>query len=133
MPSITINGNRHDYDESDIITFAEGLIGLPRIRRAVVVSMSGLEPFCWLAPLDVDATKFVVVEPIRVFDGYRPETYYPAADGAETLAIVTIASDWTRTTINLRAPIFIDKETRRGTQRILSESPYHFAEVLPQQ
>ena len=95
--------------------------------------MSGLEPFCWLAPLDVDATKFVVVEPIRVFDGYRPETYYPAADGAETLAIVTIASDWTRTTINLRAPIFIDKETRRGTQRILSESPYHFAEVLPQQ
>jgi flagellar assembly factor FliW len=134
MPTITIKGNQHDYNESDIITFAEGLIGLPQIRRAVVVSMSEFEPFCWLAPLDSEETRFVVVDPNEVFVGYQPGTFQRAATGnVQTYAIVTVASDWTKTTINLRAPILIDKETRSGSQQILTDSPYHFAETLPQE
>jgi flagellar assembly factor FliW len=133
MPTITIQGNQHEYDESDIITFAEGLIGLPQIRRAVVVSMSEFEPFCWLAPLDNEVTRFVVVDPNAIFEGYQLGHYQPAAAGnVQTYAIVTVASDWTKTTINLRAPILINKETRSGSQQILNGSPYHFAETLPQ-
>lgn len=133
MPTITIKGNQHDYDESDIITFDEGLIGLPHLRRAVVVSMSEFEPFCWLAPLDAEETRFVVVDPDRVFEGYQPRLYQSTpVKNARAYAIVTIASDWTKTTINLRAPILIDTEARKGSQQILTNSPYHFAETLPQ-
>jgi flagellar assembly factor FliW len=133
MPTITIKGNRHDYDESDIITFSEGLIGMPHVRRAVIVSMDELEPFCWLAPLDTEETRFVVVDPDQVFKGYQPKLYQPTpVKNAQAYAIVTVASDWTKTTINLRAPILIDTAARKGSQQILTNSPYHFAETLPQ-
>lgn len=128
MPKITIKEHQHDYDENDIITFAEGLIGLPQIRRAVVISMNEFEPFCWLAPLDSEETRFVVVDPNAILDGYQPA----AAGNVQAYAIVTVASDWTKTTINLRAPILVDKETRSGSQQILADSAYHFAEALPQ-
>lgn len=128
MPTITIKGKQHEYDENDIITFSEGLIGLPQIRRAVVVSMSEFEPFCWLAPLDSEETRFVVVDPTEVFEGYQPAS----AGNTQAYAIVTVSSDWTKTTINLRAPILVDKETRDASQQILTDSPYHFAERLPQ-
>lgn len=133
MTSINIKGTSHSYEDADVITFAEGLIGLPQIRRAVVVSMNELEPFCWLAPLDNDDTRFVVVNPHEIFDGYEPENYKPElADRANTFAIVTIASNWEQTTINLRAPIIVDPVTKAASQQILSDSPYHFAETIPQ-
>lgn len=133
MPTINIKGIQHSYDESDVITFTEGLIGLPQIRRAVVVSMSECEPFCWLAPLDNEDTRFVVVDPHAIFEGYAPGFYKVSANGDfQTYTIVTVASDWSKTTINLRAPILIDQETKCGVQEILSDSPYHFAETFMQ-
>lgn len=133
MSSINIKGTSHSYNEAEVITFAEGLIGLPQIRRAVVVSMDEFKPFCWLAPLDNDQTRFVVVNPHEIFEGYEPGQYKPQlADRDNTYAIVTVGSDWRQTTINLRAPIVVDPATKIASQQILSDSPYHFAETLPQ-
>lgn len=133
MSSINIKGTNHGYDEAEVITFAEGLIGLPQIRRAVVVSMREFEPFCWLAPVDGDENRFVIVNPHAIFDGYNPDQYKPQfADRVNTYAIVTVGSDWRQTTINLRAPIVVDPVTKTASQQILSESPYHFAEAIPQ-
>lgn len=132
MATIMIKGHQHEYSDSDVITFAEGLIGLPRIRRAVVLSMNEFEPFCWLAPLDETETRFVVVDPKLIFDNYQPKFHSSASMDVQTYAIVTIASDWKQTTINLRAPILINPEERTGSQQILTETQYHFAERLPQ-
>lgn len=133
MSSISIKGIDHSYSESDVLTFSEGLIGLPQIRRAVVISMNEFKPFCWLAPLDQDETRFVVVDPHEIFEGYEPHLYKArVAENDKTYAIVTVASDWKSTTINLRAPIVVDPVSKTASQQILSESPYHFAEVIPQ-
>lgn len=133
MASINIQGIQHSYDENDVITFTEGLIGLPQIRKAVVISMSEFKPFCWLAPLDNEDTRFVVVDPNEIYDGYDPQQYNAATgSSSQTYAIVTVGSDWTKTTINLRAPLLVDPVSKTASQRILSESPYHFAEALPQ-
>lgn len=132
MLTISIKGTSHTYDDSDVITFTEGLIGLPQIRKAVVVSMNDLKPFRWLAPLDSDETRFVVVNPHEIFDSYQPHLYKPEVkDKSNTLVIVTVASDWRNTTINLRAPIVVDPVRRTASQQILSDSPYHFAESIP--
>jgi flagellar assembly factor FliW len=130
MPTITIKENDHSYDETEIITFAEGLIGLPQMRRAVLIAMNEFEPFCWLASIENDNTRFIVVNPREIFEGYEPFLFNPPAKPL-TLTIVKISSDWTRTTVNLRAPIVIDPETKRGAQHILTESDYQFAESIP--
>lgn len=130
MQKITIKDKEYFYDEREIISFAEGLIGLPEMRRAVLIPMAECEPFCWLASVDDEKNRFVVVNPQEIFADYEP---FGAGkiEYAQTFAIVRVASDWKKTTVNLRAPMFIDTETRRGAQTVLTESNYQLAETLP--
>lgn len=121
-----------DYQESEVINFTEGLIGLPKMRRAVLVPMNDYLPFCWLASLDDEKNRFIVVNPHEIYADYSPELPKDLNETQlQTLAIVKISSDWQKTTINLRAPIFVNPETRKGGQFVLSESNYNLAESLP--
>lgn len=132
MQTITINQKEYYYDQGNVINFAEGLIGLPEMQRAVLIEMDEFEPFCWLASLENEYTRFIVVDPDEIFAGYQPfENGNSNTKKTQTLAIVKISSDWEKTTINLRAPIVIDAETRSASQIILSDSNYKFAESLP--
>jgi len=133
MPIITIQSKEYSYDENEIIDFTEGLIGLPEMRRAVLVSVKDYEPFCWLASIDDEKNRFIVVNPHEIFADYEP-IVSKDLDGMKTkmMTIVKVSSDWQKTTVNLRAPIFINPETRRGGQFVLTESNYSLAEKLPQ-
>jgi len=128
MHTIQINGIEHSYTDAQVITFAEGLVGLPNLRRAVLIPLAEFEPFSWLASVDDESGQFVVVDPRCIYDDYEPT---PAGETAETFAIVTIHSNWLQTTVNLRAPIVVDRATQSGVQRILNDSPYSLAEVIP--
>ena len=130
---ITIKGKEYAYDENEVVNFAEGLVGLPEMRRAVVIPMAEYEPFCWLASVEDETNRFIVVNPHEIFAGYQ--TAVPAGSMAEdlkTLAIVKISSDWQKTTVNLRAPIVIDTASGRGTQFVLTESSYSLTEPISQ-
>ena len=130
---ITIKEKEYSYSESEIINFAEGLIGLPEMRRAVLIPMDEYAPFCWLTSVDDEKSRFVVVNPHEIFAAYKPfAAKDTVASKMQTLAIVKISSDWQKTTINLRAPIFINAENNSGAQKVLTESDYQFAESLPQ-
>lgn len=133
MPTIEINGKEYFFDESQVIYFAEGLVGLPELRRAALIPLAEFEPFCWLASVDDEKSRFVVVHPGELFPDYDPAEP-PTDQGKEVtvLAIVKIASDWRRTTVNLRAPIFVDKASRSGSQQILSTERYGLSEAIPQ-
>lgn len=132
MPSISIKGQEFIYADDEILSFAEGLVGLPAMRRAVLIPLPEFEPFCWLASLDDEKTRFIVVNPHEIYADYRPHEFAALDESKQVRAIVKISSDWQKTTVNLRAPIFIDEKTKRGVQIVLSESPYRLAETLPQ-
>ena len=140
MPNIDIHGTEYFYSEADVIRFDEGLIGLPNFNRAALVALPDYAPFCWLAALDDSNTRFLVVNPHEVFDRFEPPT--PADVNSRLdlqkqdsliLSIVKISSDWNKTTINLRAPIFINPISKHGAQAILSETNYKLDESLPQE
>jgi flagellar assembly factor FliW len=129
MPEIKINGQKLFYDEDRIVEFSEGLIGLPGFRRAVFVESAEFAPFGWLTSLDDENVHFVVVDPNEIYGDYavaeRPAGNYSLA------TIVKVSSDWQNTTVNLRAPIFVDQNTKRGTQIILADAKYSLEEALP--
>ena len=130
---ITIKDKEYFYDEAEVLNFAEGLIGLPEMRRAVLIPLDEYQPFCWLASLDDEKNRFIVVNPQAIFADYHPSAPSSLNEmELQTLAIVKISSDWTKTTINLRAPIFIDAQNKRGVQSILTDTSYRLAEALPQ-
>jgi flagellar assembly factor FliW len=133
MPTINIKGKEFNYSDADVISFTEGLVGLPELRRAVLVPLPEFEPFCWLASADDEKTRFIVVNPHEIYADYRPHEFTSDAQPeTATLAIVKVCSDWRKTTVNLRAPIFVDAGTKRGSQIVLSESPYRLSEEIPQ-
>jgi len=132
MPSINIKGQEYKYLDDEILNFTEGLVGLPELRRAVLIRLPEYEPFCWLASLDDEKTRFIVVNPHEIFADYKPSDFAILNETeTQTLVIVKISSDWQKTTVNLRAPIFINKFSNRGVQIVLSESPYRLSESLP--
>src|SRR5712691_3350700 len=139
MPTLMIQGTEISYDVNDIITFPEGLVGLPHLRRMVVVRQSNIEPFLWLVSLDEDATAFVVADASSLFPSYSPavpadssfrETL-SADDHSLVLAIVLIAPEWQRSTANLRAPLFISPRTMKGAQIVLTDNSFSVGEPLP--
>ena len=129
---ITIKEKEYFYEEKDVLSFAEGLIGLPEMRRAVLIPLDEYAPFCWLASVDDEKSRFIVVNPKDIYDDYKPSapTNF-SSEELNTLAIVKISSDWTKTTVNLRAPIFINAETKSGVQSILGDNGYNLDESLP--
>lgn len=132
MSTITIKGDQVPYEDDQVITFAEGLIGMPDMRRAVLVPMAEFEPFCWLASIENEKNRFIVVDPNAIFAAYEPFSNDEASAGLQTLAIVKISSDWAKTTVNLRAPLVINRDTQKGAQVILSDTNYQFAESVIQ-
>lgn len=131
MPTISIKGKTLSYQEDQVITFAEGLIGIPDMRRAVLLPMDELAPFSWLASVDSEKNRFIVVDPYLIFDGYSAFPKENDPNGKlETLAIVKVSSEWEKTTVNLRAPLVINRETQAGAQLILAETEYQFAEQI---
>jgi flagellar assembly factor FliW len=141
MATIHIQGADLTFAETDVITFDEGLIGLPHLEQMVLVRQSNIAPFLWLASLDDPDLAFLVVDPRLLFPDFKlqtPETAtLPSGEVIDEapllLAIVSIAPDWTQSTINLRAPLFISPSTMRGAQIALSDSPYRLDEPLPRE
>jgi flagellar assembly factor FliW len=135
MPTLNIDGTVLEYADADIISFAEGLIGMPHLRRMALIQRSDVEPFLWLAAIDQADTAFLVVDP-RIWIPDFAESVSELLPGARSesmaiLAIVTIATDWVKSTVNLRAPILISPATMRGAQVILTSSAYSHNEPLP--
>lgn len=133
MPTLSIQGREYNYGPAEVIDFAEGIIGLPEFRSAVLLSIEEYGPFHWLAFTESSMPRFVVVNPDQLFPDYDPSAELGTSDRAiETWVIVKISSDWQKTTFNLRAPILIDRENRSGAQRVLTDSRYQFSEALPE-
>lgn len=102
------------------------------MRRAVLIPIAEFKPFCWLASMEDEKARFIVVNPHEIFTDYNPSDFAVLKESeTKTLVIVKVSSDWQKTTVNLRAPIFINTESNRGVQLVLTESPYRLSEILP--
>src|SRR5262245_33954803 len=124
MPTIQLLGSEINYDEGDIITFEEGLIGLPHLRQMVLISQPDLAPFLWLASVNGPELAFIVMDPQGQFSSYTP--LIPAqiqvrlglvnGESPVLLTIARITAEWQQSTVNLRAPLVIAAGTMRGAQ-----------------
>jgi flagellar assembly factor FliW len=138
MPTIKLQNTEITFVEGDIITFEEGLVGLPHLRQLVIVSQPEIEPFLWLASAEEPETAFLVLEPHTQFDAYAPQVPpevrarlgLAEAEQPLWLAIVKIAPEWQHSTINLKAPLVVAPQAMRGAQFVLTEHGYRLDELL---
>jgi len=110
-----------------IITFPTGLIGFPRPNKFILIDHK--PPFSWLHGVDEPSIAFVVIDGFEVGYQYdlalpfsQPECDFKETDEFAILVVVTVRGDPSATTVNLKAPLFVNIRNLRGAQ-IIFDSP----------
>lgn len=130
----TIRFGSLEVNESDIITFSDGLLGFEHLKRFFIVDPADDTLILWLQSVDSADVAFPVLEPKIFRSDYKvrlsaSELRLLSLDtvvGNSVLvySILTIPEDVTKMTANLKAPIVINTADQRGRQVVLQENDY---------
>lgn len=121
-------------DESKVITFDSGLIGFEACKRFMIIHDEEVEEakIFWLQSLDEPTLAFPVVNPLKILPEYNPvvedELFQCIGEIVENellvVVIMSVPSDLTKMSVNLKAPVVINPATRKGCQIIVEDKKY---------
>lgn len=119
-------------EELPVIEFSAGLVGFPEYRRFMLVRVVDDGSLCVLRSLEDDDLRFVVVPSGPYFPDYAPEIDDDSAkaldldsvDDATVLLIVRVAEPARDSTVNLQAPIVINRRSRQAVQVVLANGEH---------
>ena len=126
--------------EEVVMMFPDGVLGFPDSRRYILLEHDAEGgPFKWLQSIDDPELAFIVVDPFLVDPEYRFEIDRDTAqligtDETSQCAIMGIirvprhAPE--QMTINMKAPLVVNVQTRRGRQIILGSNLYSVSTPL---
>lgn len=109
-------------EEGDVLTFADGLIGMEDCRRWVLLADAENASLGWLQSIERPEVALGVVSPRRFVSGYQVRVTrreiarlgLENPNEAQVLVIVSKTAD--ALALNLKAPLVIHLESRLGRQ-----------------
>lgn len=123
-----------DLSEDKIITFDRGLFGFEDYKKyTILYDIDGGDVrISWLQSLDEVALALPVINPMLVKPDYNPVLEDELLSGLgelkdENLVVlltVTATADVKDTTVNLKAPIIINSDTKKGCQVVAENVDY---------
>lgn len=121
---------------SDVLTFEHGLIGLRQNRRWVVLADGQNPALGWLQSLDDPESALGIVSPRRFVADYqlrvsrRELAPLQLSSTRDAQVVVIVSRHPEGLALNLRAPLVINVEGRRGRQ-VIAKDPLPVRLVLP--
>ena len=123
-----------DLPEEKILTFERGLIGLADYKRFTILYDCEKEEtnISWLQSVDEPTLALPVIKPWLVKEEYNPtvEDELLSSLGELTeenlviLLTMTVPADIKEMTVNLKAPVIINADTRKAVQIIADNQDY---------
>lgn len=121
-------------DDDKIIQFPKGIIGFPDLTEFTLVhdEEKGTDSIHWLQSIQEPAFAMPVMDPLIVCPDYNPEADDELLNVLGTivpeellvLVTVTVPSDLTKMSVNLRGPIVINAAEKKATQIIVEGDEY---------
>ena len=122
-----------DVDDQKIIFFENGLIGFEDLKRFTLIYNNESEEsgtITWLQSLDEPLVALPALSPFCVMSDYNPVVEDEVLvklgelnpDNTAIFLTLTVPSDITKMTTNLKAPIIINVDTKKGCQ-VIAENP----------
>ena len=119
-----------DIDESKIITFVNGMVGFPDMKKFTLIydeEKKNKGGIMWFQSLDEPEFAMPVMEPTVILPEYNPtvnnELLSPlgelTSDNLYVLVTVTVPSDITKMTANMKGPIIINTDTLLASQIVV--------------
>ena len=127
-----------EYEKDDIIRFEKGMLGLEELKQYLLVKLDEYDPFYLLQSIDDEDIGFILACP---FDFHNEYEFDLKEDLIERLDIkkqedvtifttVTLNSNVSKITTNLKAPIIINIYNKLGEQIILDKEKYQIKHPL---
>jgi flagellar assembly factor FliW len=121
---------------SDVLLFEHGLIGLRSCRRWVVLADAQNAALGWLQSMDEPDSALGVVSPRRFVSDYQLRVArqdlapLQLASTRDAQVVVIVSRHPEGLALNLRAPLVINVEARRGRQ-VIAKDPLPVRLILP--
>lgn len=133
-----------EIDESKIITFEDGIIGFPDMKKFTLIfdeEKEGRPSISWLQSMDEPEIAFPIMDPLFVCETYNPSVEDELLknlgtikeDNLYVLVTVTVPQNIKELAVNLKAPIVINTDTRKASQIIVEDDlpvRYRIYEIL---
>ncbi len=130
-----------EFLEEAIINFEEGIVGFSSLKRWIVIENPEMQPFKWLQSVDNPDIALMVIEPRLIRAEYKMVI---AAEehkkiGIESLhgdkkwialCVIVVDENIEESIVNLKAPIIINLDDKKGKQVILLNDDYDVEEPL---
>ena len=124
-----------EVDESRFINFEDGILGFPDLKRFMLIhdeESGGAKLISWMQSIDEPAFAMPVIDPLIVDETYNPEIEdellkpLMIKEDSEILVLttITVPSDTTKMTSNLKAPIIINVDNLKAAQLIVEDEKY---------
>ena len=125
-------------DDQDVITIPTGVLGFPEYTKFCLVDAADDTLILWLQSLDNPEIAFAVLEPkvfrtdyaVRLSGAELRELKLENVNQSAVFSILTIPSDVTLMTANLKAPIVINLRERIAKQVVLQENEYSIKHLM---
>ncbi len=124
-----------ELDDNKVIEFPNGIIGFEGFKKFAIlydIEDDRETKISWLQSLEEPTLALPVVDPLAVATEYAPmiedELLKPLGNPADEdllfLLVMTVPSDMTKVTANMKAPVIISTEERKGVQLIVDNADY---------
>ena len=125
-----------EIEDDKILSFETGLMGFEDYHCYAIAYDSEKESkngIMWLQSTEREDLAFPVIDPMHIDPNYNPivedEWLKPLGDFKEdsdlyVLTVLTVPSDLTKMTVNLKAPIIINTVTKKACQLIVNNEDY---------
>ena len=121
-----------DIEEDKIITFPNGLVGFPDMKKFTIIydeEKPGKNGIIWFQSLDEPQFAMPVMEPNAVVPDYNPTVNDEllthlgklTEDNLYVLVSVTVPKDITKMSVNLKGPIVINTDTLLANQIVVED------------
>jgi len=120
-----------EVSEENIIFFEEGIPAFEDLKKFVIIKQDE-SPFYWLQSIEDKDIAFVILNPFEIKPDYEfdlpdevvSKLEITSASDVAVFCIVVIPEDIKQTRVNLKAPIIINVNKRKGMQYLLDDERY---------
>lgn len=120
-----------EVNEENIIFFEDGIPAFENLKKFVIVKEQD-SPFYWLQSVEDKDIAFVIINPFEIKPDYEfdisdevlKKLEIQSESDVAVFCIVVIPEDVKQTRVNLKAPIVINVNKRKGMQYLLDDERY---------
>ncbi|RWZ55032.1 flagellar assembly protein FliW [Halobacillus fulvus] len=122
-----------EVKDVELLHFEQGLPGFKDLKKFALLPLPEAPVYHVLQSADEKEIAFIVANPYLFFKDYeftiddqsKGELALEKAEDVELYSILTLKNPFEESTVNLQAPVVINKKNRQAKQLILNRTEYH--------